>query len=116
MSKLGLLVVAASFAASTALAADKPAASAPQVVKLEVTSAGFVPAEVTVKKGLPVKLEVTRRTARTCATELVLKDKNIKLDLPLDKTVSVSFTPDKSGKLRYACAMDMIAGVIVVSD
>jgi plastocyanin domain-containing protein len=116
MSRLGLFVVAVSLLGSSALAASAPAAPAPQLVKLEVTSAGFVPAEVKVKRGTPVTLEVTRKTARTCATELVLKEKSIKLELPLDKTVSVTFTPERSGKLRYACAMDMIAGVLVVSD
>ena len=34
--------------------------------------------------------------------------------LPLHQAVEVDFTPQKTGKIRYACAMDMIAGVIVV--
>jgi plastocyanin domain-containing protein len=90
-------------------------AAAPQLIKLAVTGEGFVPAEVQVKKDVPVKLEVTRKTNRTCATELVIKDKNIRLELPLDKTVSVTFTPDKAGRLRYACGMDMVSGVLVVN-
>ena len=116
MSKLGVIVLTAILLASTAPAAATPSTRAAQLVKLEVTSAGFVPAEVKVKRGTPVTLEVTRKTARTCATELVIKEKNVKLELPLDKTVSVTFTPDRSGTLRYACSMDMIAGVLVVSD
>jgi plastocyanin domain-containing protein len=32
----------------------------------------------------------------------------------LHQAVEVDFTPAKTGKVRYACAMDMIAGAIVV--
>jgi plastocyanin domain-containing protein len=35
---------------------------------------------------------------------------------PLDKPVTVQFTPSKSGQLRCACGMDMISGVIVVEE
>jgi plastocyanin domain-containing protein len=35
--------------------------------------------------------------------------------LPLNKAVAVSFTPTKSGELRYGCAMDkMVGGVFVI--
>jgi plastocyanin domain-containing protein len=90
------------------------AARAEQVVKLTVTEDGFVPAEVKVKKGEPVKLVITRKTNRTCATEIVMKDYGIEKKLPLDTPVEVTFTPAKSGRVRYACGMDMISGVIVV--
>ena len=90
------------------------AARAPQRIELKVTANGFVPAQASVKKGQPVELLVTRTTDRTCAKQIVIKDAGISQDLPLDKPVTVSFTPSKSGKLRYACGMDMIAGVLVV--
>ena len=85
-----------------------------QRVKISVTEKGFVPAVVTVQSGRPVALLVTRRTARTCATELVLKTHGINQKLPLGKTVVIRFTPEQPGTLDYACAMDMIAGVIIV--
>ena len=96
-----------------ALPFSAPAAQ-PQRVELKVTGDGFVPAEVRVKKGQPLVLIVTRTTDRTCAKQIVIKDAGISQDLPLDKTVTVSFTPAKTGKLRYACGMDMIAGVLLV--
>lgn len=86
----------------------------PQRIELKVTGEGFVPAEVKVKKGQPVEMVVTRTTDRTCAKQIVIKDAGISRDLPLDKAVTVSFTPAKAGKVRYACSMDMIAGVLVV--
>jgi plastocyanin domain-containing protein len=79
-----------------------------------VTGEGFVPANIRVKKGQLVRLVVTRKTDRTCATEIVIRDQGINQKLPLNKPVTVEFTPAKSGQLRYACGMDMISGVIVV--
>ena len=83
-------------------------------VTLYVTSKGFVPANVHVPAGKPVTLRVTRKTDKTCATELVMAAKDIHQALPLNETVEITFTPDAPGELRYACGMDMIAGVITV--
>jgi plastocyanin domain-containing protein len=85
-----------------------------QVVEIAVTSQGFEPAEVKVKAGKPVKLVVTRKVERTCATDIVIKDYNISQHLPINKAVEVEFTPQKPGNIRYACAMDMISGAIIV--
>ncbi len=77
-------------------------------------SEGFVPAEVKIKKGEKVNLVVTRKTDKTCATALVMKEKGIDVDLPLNKPVSVALKADKHGELKYACPMDMITGKIIV--
>jgi plastocyanin domain-containing protein len=84
------------------------------VIEMSVTAEGFVPAEVKVKAGQPVKLVVTRKVERTCATDIVIKDFGISKPLPLNQPVEVEFTPSSPGKIRYACAMDMIAGVLIV--
>src|SRR3990172_1039967 len=83
-----------------------------QVVQLKVTKEGFVPDSVTVKAGKPVKLVVTRSVERTCATEIVMKDFGVNQPLPLDEPVTVTLTPKKKGDYRFACGMDMIAGVL----
>ena len=85
-----------------------------QVVTIEVTVAGFVPAQVKVKANQPVKLLVTRKTDRTCAKAIVIKDFGINKPLPLNQPVEITFTPSKPDQVRYACAMDMIGGVLVV--
>ena len=43
-----------------------------------------------------------------------MKGMKIRKPLPLGQPVEIVFTPKKAGTLRYACAMDMIAGEIVV--
>lgn len=81
---------------------------------MTVTSSGFEPAEIKTKKGEPLRLVITRKTEKTCATEVVIKDLGVNKPLPLNEPVTVELTPKKDGELRYACGMDMIAGVIVV--
>ncbi|GEL68851.1 cupredoxin domain-containing protein [Myxococcus virescens] len=106
-------------AKKAAAPAQKPA-SAPatrngvQTVDLTVTSKGFEPSDVKVKAGQPVRLVVTRKTAKTCATEIVMADLGINKPLPMDTPVTVEFTPSKSGTLRYACAMDHISGLVTI--
>ena len=90
--------------------ATKAAEKAPQLVELAVTDEGFVPNEVHVKAGQPLKLRVTRKTEATCAKDIVIK--SLGINKPLNTPVEVELTPAK-GKVRYACAMDMIAGVII---
>jgi plastocyanin domain-containing protein len=108
---MGALVALPLFAASASAPAGK---SEVRTVEITVTSKGFEPANVKVKAGHLVRLVVTRKTDKTCATELVMADLGINQPLPLDTPVTVEFTPSESGTLRYACAMDHIGGVITV--
>jgi plastocyanin domain-containing protein len=100
--------------------AAKPAAAAAaaggeQLVEISVTEDGYIPKEVVVEKGRPVHMRVTRKTDKTCATEVVLAEHDIDVKLPLGQPVDIVFTPTKSGELRYGCAMDhMISSVITV--
>ena len=111
-----LLAAALLLTAHPALAADqaKPPAAGGATVAMKVTAAGFEPDKVTAKQGQPLTLVITRTTEKTCATEIVVKDYGINTPLPLNKPVSVTFTPTRSGQVKFACAMDMIGGVVVV--
>jgi plastocyanin domain-containing protein len=100
-------------AASPASAASPDAREA-QVVAITVTSKGFEPSSITVRQGTPVKLVVTRKTERTCATEIVMKDFGVNQPLPLEKPVTVVVNPKSPGQYRFACGMDMIAGILKV--
>lgn len=91
-----------------------PSATAAGVMEIQVDSSGFVPAHLTAPVNQELKLRVTRTTDQTCATEIVIKDLGISKPLPLNQPVEVTFTPTKKGDLRFACAMDMIAGTIHV--
>jgi hypothetical protein len=86
------------------------AAPAPQRLEIAVTNEGFVPARLKVKVGKPLTLVVTRKIARTCATEIVIKDFGVDTPLPLNRPVEVKITPKKPGKIHFSCGMDMITG------
>lgn len=120
MKKKTWLTLAAAYgllAAGPALAEGqqhKAASQKARTIEVLVTSDGFVPAEIRVKQGEKVALVVTRKTERTCATAIVIKDQGVNQDLPLNKPVTVAVKADKKGKLHYACPHDMISGNIVV--
>jgi len=99
-------------ASSTAQSGVKTAPTS-QRINIAVTSDGFVPSATRIKVGQPVTLVVTRQVERTCATDIVIKDFGVNKPLPQGQPVEVTFTPTKAGPIRYACAMDMVAGELV---
>ena len=107
------IVIALSSLSITAAADDKAAAA--RTITMEVTDEGFLPKDVKLKKGEPVSLVITRKTEKTCATEIVIDEHKINTKLPLNTPVTVSFTPKKTGQLKYGCAMKkMIGGVLTI--
>lgn len=85
-----------------------------QIVDLQVTEKGFEPSTVDVKPGMPVTLKVTRKTDATCAKQIKIQSKNIKKDLPLNKTVTIALGKLDIGEIRFGCGMDMVSGNIFV--
>ena len=119
LTALAAALAVAALPAAAAEAAPKAAAPAAKaagakVIEMTVTSEGYVPDKIHVKAGEKVRLQITRKTERTCATEIVIKELGINQPLPLNKPVTVEFTPKKSGQLKYACGMDMISGILFV--
>ncbi len=111
---IGALALVSSLAGLTTSADAVITARREQRVVISVTKNGFEPASVHLKSGQPVRLVVTRTVERTCATDIVVSEFGIKKPLPLNKAVEVRFTPRKAGTIRYACAMDMVAGSLIV--
>ena len=102
-------------AAPSAQVAPAARSGEPRTIALSITEKGYEPSPLTLKQGEPVKLMLTRTTDHTCATEIVLDEYGINTKLPLNQPVEVSFTPTKTGKLVYGCAMGkMISGVFMV--
>jgi plastocyanin domain-containing protein len=109
-----LAVLVGAAAALFAVGCARQGASGPKIVAVAVTDRGFEPREITVQRGEPVTLLVTRKTDATCAKEFVIADAGIRRELPLDRAVAIPFTPIRTGTVRYACPMDMIEGTIHV--
>ena len=107
----------ATTATETSAAVDPvPAAKgSPRKIEIAVTDEGFRPTPITVKKGEPLELVVTRKTEKTCAHDMVIPSLGISKPLPMNQPVTILMTPDKAGELTYGCAMgQMISGVLMV--
>jgi plastocyanin domain-containing protein len=84
-------------------------------LEIQVTERGFEPARIRVTRDEAITLVVTRKIERTCAREFVLDELGIHEALPVGKAVTITFTPRKSGPMKFGCAMGkMISGVIDV--
>jgi len=124
MKKLSFVVLTAAIAfagcsktdlgSSTASAA--PAAPAkpgdPRRVPIEAGSGGYVPSTIEGKPNEKLVLVFTRTVDGDCMAQVKL-DGGKPIDLPKDKPVDVPVTVPASGKLQFACGMDMNTGVIV---
>ncbi|RYZ74199.1 MAG: copper transporter [Proteobacteria bacterium] len=92
-------------------------AAAPRVIEMKVTTAGYVPAEITIDENEAVDLKITRETNITCATEIVIPDLKINQPLPLNEAVVVHLPKLAGGVHRFGCAMDlMISGNLKVGS
>ena len=110
MKKMGLV-----FSVFIALASSEHAfaKSAHREIAIQVTEKGFVPKQINVKRNTDVTLKVTRMTDNTCAGTIVIADRDIEKELPLNKPIRIPLGKLEKGELRFACGMKMVKGVIV---
>jgi plastocyanin domain-containing protein len=75
---------------------------------------GYDPAEVRLKKGIPVRLVFERQETSGCSEEVVLPDFGIRKFLPAFQKTTVELTPDRAGSFEFTCGMSMLRGRLVV--
>lgn len=75
---------------------------------------GYMPEQITVKKGERVRLVFNRVEDSRCTDEVVIPDFDIRKKLPAFKATAIELTPTKAGTFTYSCGMDMLHGTIVV--
>ena len=78
-----------------------------QTVHMEVRGFDYYPAKFTVKKGIPVEWTIDGRNAQGCAQVITLPDMGITERLPRDTVKTLTFTPQKTGKMTFTCSMGM---------
>jgi plastocyanin domain-containing protein len=100
----GLLSIPASLGASPGV----------QNRSVRITEQGFVPATLTVRRGIRTRITFLRTTDNTCAKEVVFPDFGIKRELPLNQPVVITLTPSKKGEFRFTCGMNMMNGKLIV--
>ena len=85
-----------------------------QRATIYVDAEGYRPTNVVLRRGIPTRLTFIRTDAEGCGTEIVIPALGINRPLPLNVPVVVSFTPNKSGRFKLTCGMDMFRGSLIV--
>ena len=92
------------------------AKTTPNEFKMLVTENGYEPSTLKVQAGKPVKLKITRKTNATCAREITVPSQKLKVDLPLDKEVTVKLASLQKGEVKFGCAMDLMIGGVIFAE
>lgn len=83
----------------------------PEIV---VTTNGYSPNYIRVKKGLPVTLKLTSIDAYSCASAFRIPSLGIQRNLSANESQTITFTPQKQERIVFSCSMGMYSGVIEV--
>ncbi|WP_040897580.1 cupredoxin domain-containing protein [Xenococcus sp. PCC 7305] len=81
-----------------------------------VVDGGYTPDSILVNLGQPVRLNFLRKDPSSCLEKVLLPDFHKALDLQLNKTTSVEFTPTQAGEYTFHCGMNMFRGVVKVQE
>jgi copper ion binding protein len=85
-----------------------------QTVRMSVTSRGYEPNTLQIKKGIPVRWIIEGKELSGCTNEIILPEYNIRKRLQPGENV-IEFTPTREGVIRFSCWMRMVWGKFVVS-
>ena len=77
---------------------------------------GYGPDAVFVAKGKPVRLDFTRREANPCSELVIFDGIDRRAELPENETVSVEFTPRRTGRITFGCHRGTLRGHVIVVD
>lgn len=79
-----------------------------------VTSQGYSPDYIKVKKGSPVTIKLVGKDAFSCASAFRIPSLGISRNLQPNETQTITFTPTQTGQIPFSCSMGMYGGVIEV--
>ncbi len=87
-----------------------------QDANIEIGSAGYTPANITIKAGSQVTLHLQNKGGQGCTQAFTIPSLGVQKIVPLGNSDTVTFTaPDKVGtQLAFMCSMGMFRGVINV--
>jgi cytochrome c oxidase subunit 2 len=71
-----------------------------QVIRISASSFEFKPSEITVKKGIPVTLEIVSQGHHH---GFRLSEFHLRADIQPGVTQKIRFVPDKTGKFNFLC-------------
>ena len=87
------------------------------IQELEIlVDGGYKPDRIVVNSGQPVRLNFLRKDPSSCLEKVLLPDFHKAIDLQLNQTTSVEFTPTQAGEYTFHCGMNMFRGVVKVQE
>lgn len=88
-----------------------------QVVTVVVNDAGYTPATIQLKAGVPARIVFRQETGSECLSHVKIDDLGVPATkLPLNEETAIEFTPDQSGRFTFTCGMEMAKGTIIVTS
>ncbi|HSB46471.1 MAG TPA: cupredoxin domain-containing protein [Candidatus Bilamarchaeum sp.] len=92
----------------TTVVSGSPSGGAAQDIYIKALSNGaYDKNEVTVKKGIPVRLHFTADPSAGCGRQFVIYGMNVKAISQSGEEDVVEFTPQQAGTFQYSCGMRM---------
>jgi len=79
-----------------------------------ITTYGYAPNYIRVKKGSLVTLKLTNKDAYSCAAAFRIPSLGVAINLQPNSSEIITFTPTKEGTIPFSCSMGMYRGVIEV--
>jgi cytochrome c oxidase subunit 2 len=113
------LIICAIFATITYQTAIGFGASEEKVVRVTIKKFAYSPGEITVKKGVPVTLELVSQDVKHGFN---LPDFGVRADVKPGAVSRVKFTPDKTGKFPFSCDVfcgdghEDMSGTLIVTE
>ena len=87
-----------------------------QIVRMRQGNRGYEPNHLTVKRGVPVRWIIDVTDPYSCSASISLPSAGIVRYFDGPGQNVIEFTPERSGELRFTCAMGMFPGRFTVID
>ncbi len=79
-----------------------------------ISSNGYSPNYVKVKKGEEVLLTLTSKDAYSCASAFRIPSLGVSINMQANESRKITFTPQQEGRIIFTCSMGMFTGAIDV--
>ncbi|MBE2196503.1 MAG: sulfite exporter TauE/SafE family protein [Anaerolinea sp.] len=85
-----------------------------QEIRIQAHYSGYIPNQIRVQRGQPIRLRVFTKENYTCSSEFVIPALNIYRVLPATGETVINLPPQNAGRLYFSCGMGMFTGTIIV--
>lgn len=85
-----------------------------QEIRIQAHYSGYIPNQIQVQRGQPIRLRVFTKENYTCSSEFVIPALNIYRVLPATGETVINLPPQNTGRLYFSCGMGMFTGTIII--